>query len=388
MPELLAFALGLHVPKAFSLYYLLLIWLAWRSRGAPLPNIWIRLSAVLMLAFGLSYAAISVHYGLWQLGGRDLLDLISMLLLPAAGVWLGALAAARISWRSMGWLWLAYGIGALGYAWAVLLYGRVLMPDGHWMWLVQARRSTTIAVPWGSDPLVNVRSIEQNAALVVTCWLPGLWLLLRERQKFLGGLLLACATAGLAAVVCFHGRLGYLMLLVGGLPLAWLLRRSSWFWRTLAAGAMAVVGVLIWKPQSAQRLYDERFDRFAGFFPAAPQFPWGGNQLHFEGVLPFDARQGELMHNVLLDIHVRVGWLPLLLLSLGLLPLLWRSLRALAAGLSHSEQRGGALLAASLLLCLTVQWLFQPLIFADGLLFYFGFLLMGFLAAKSHELQP
>ena len=102
MPELLAFALGLHVPKAFSLYYLLLGWLALRSRGAPLPNIWIRLSAVLMLAFGLSYAAISVHYGLWQLGGRDLLDLISMLVLPAAGVWLGALA----------------------YVWAVLLHGR------------------------------------------------------------------------------------------------------------------------------------------------------------------------------------------------------------------------------------------------------------------------
>jgi len=90
---------------------------------------------------------------------------------------------------------------------------------------------------------------------------------------------------------------------------------------------------------------------------------------------------------VLLDIYVRVGWLPLFLLSLALIPLLWRSLGALAAGLSQSEQRGGALLAASLLLCLTVQWLFQPLIFADGLLFYFGFLLLGFLAAKSHGLQ-
>ena len=93
------------------------------------------------------------------------------------------------------------------------------------------------------------------------------------------------------------------------------------------------------------------------------------------------------MHNVLLDIYVRVGWLPLLLLSLALLPLLWRGLQAVVAGLSDGEQRGGALLAFSLLLCLTVQWLFQPLIFADGLLFYFGFLLLGFLAAKSHELQ-
>ena len=277
MPELLALLLGLHVPKAFSLYYRLLGWLAWRARGAPLPDLWIRLSAGLLLAFGISYAALSVHYGLWKLGGRDLLDLISMLLLPAAGVWLGALVASRTSWRSMGWLWLAYGLGALAYTWAVLLHGRGLPL------LLQARRVSTIAVPWGSDPLVNVRSIEQNAALVVTWWLPGLWLLLRERQKLLGGVLLACATAGLAAVVCFHGRLGYLMLLVGGLPLVWLLRRCTWLWRTLVAGAAALLGVLLWKPQLAQRLSDERFDRFAGFFPVAPQFPWGGNQLHFEG---------------------------------------------------------------------------------------------------------
>ena len=376
MPEVLAFALGLHVPKAFSLYYLLLVWLAWQSRGAPRPDRWIRLSAVMLLAYGLSYAAISVHYGLWQLGGRDLLDLISMLVLPAAGVWLGALAAGRISWRSMGLLWLAYGLGALAYTWAVLLHGR-----GVGL-LLEARRLSTIAVPWGSDPLVNVRSIEQNAALVVTWWLPGLWLLLRERQRLLGGLLLAAATAGLVAVVCFHGRLGYLMLPLGGLPLVWLLRRSGWLWLTLVAGALTLPSLLLWKPQLAQRLSDERFDRFAGFFPVAPQFPWGGNQLHFEGVLPFDGRHGDLMHNVLLDIYVRVGWLPSLLLGLPLVLLFWRALQALSVGLSKRDQRVGALLAASFLLCLTVQWLFQPLIYADGLLFYFGFLLLGFLAAK------
>jgi len=84
---------------------------------------------------------------------------------------------------------------------------------------------------------------------------------------------------------------------------------------------------------------------------------------------------------------VRVGWLPLLFLTMALTPLLWRSFLALASGLHQSDQRAGALLAASLLICLTVQWLFQPLIFADGLLFYFGFLLLGFLAAKSHEFQ-
>ena len=139
MSELLVFLLGLHVPKAFSLYYLLLVWLAWQTRGAPLPDLWLRLSAALLLAFGFSYAAISVHFGLWTVRGRDLLDLISMLLLPAAGVWIGARAAARCSWSSMGSLWLAYGLGALTYTWAVLLHGR-----GFGL-LLEARRVSTIA---------------------------------------------------------------------------------------------------------------------------------------------------------------------------------------------------------------------------------------------------
>jgi len=332
----------------------------------------------MLLAFGFSYAAISVHYGLWQLGGRNLLDLISMLVLPAAGVWVGALAAARISWRSMGFLWLAYGLGALAYTWAVLLHGR-----GFGL-LLEARRATTIAVPWGSDPLMNVRSVEQNAALAITWWFSGLWMLLRGRERLLGVLLLVCATAGLAAALCFHGRLGYIMILVGGLPLLWLSRRSPWFRPGVAAFSLVTATCLLLRPHW---FYDERFDRFRGFFSAAFRSPLGGNELHFGGVVPFDARQGELMHNVLLDIHVRVGWAPSLMLSLALLPLLLRALQALPAGLSQSEQRAGALLASSLLLCLTVQWLFQPLIFADGLLFYFGFLLLGFLAAKSHELQ-
>ena len=112
MPELLTFLLGLHVPKAFSLYYLLLALLAWRSRGASVPGLRLRLSVVLLLAFGISYSAISLHFGLWQLVGRDMFDLISMLVLPASGVWVGALMSARSSWRSFGRICLSYGLGA------------------------------------------------------------------------------------------------------------------------------------------------------------------------------------------------------------------------------------------------------------------------------------
>jgi hypothetical protein len=140
----------------------------------------------------------------------------------------------------------------------------------------------------------------------------------------------------------------------------------------------------------ANRLYDERYDLYGGFLQAAAGFPWGGNRMHFTYVdslrgvtVPFDAAQGNMLHNVAFDVYARVGLFPMLALLLAVLPLLWRGGRHLLAALRQgpSADRAGALVASGLLLTLTVQWLFQPLLYADGLFFYLGFLLLGYLAA-------
>ena len=88
------------------------------------------------------------------------------------------------------------------------------------------------------------------------------------------------------------------------------------------------------------------------------------------------------MHNVFLDIYVRVGWLPLVLLLLALFPLLLRSVVCLAHVLTQETLQLDGCIAAGFLLCLGVQWLFQPLLYGDGLLFYVGFLLIGTLAGE------
>ena len=396
-------SLGLHLPKVFSLYFAGLLLLAWRGRRQPMPTPLIYRSSFLLLAFGLSYAAISAHYGFWRLNGRDLLDLVSVLVLPALGVWVGALAGGRLGWRGMGWLWLAYGLGALVFAWLVLLYGRVWSDGGGWSQLWELRRSSTIAVPWGSSLDVNVRSIEQNASIAVTWLIPGLWLVRSSQHRHLGCFILLASIAGLGAVACFHGRLGYLMAVVGALPLLSFLSFSGpirrWtFMASVGFGALLFATRAWFQPMALgllRRLYDERFDRFVGFFPAAPQFVWGGNQIHFQafdqmrgGLLYFDARHGDLMHNVLLDVYVRVGWLPSLLLLLAVFPLLSRAVKAVRVAMRVPGDQAGVLLASSLALCLTVQWLFQPLLFGDALFFYLGFMLLGFLASRPHELQP
>jgi hypothetical protein len=385
--------MGLHLPKAFSLLALALVLLAWRCRAAPpLPSGWLRWSVLGLLVFGSSYGLISLHYGLWTLAGRDLLDLIGMALLPAAGLWVGARAATVLGWRQMARLWLAYGLGALLFAWAVLLHGR-FFPSGQLLEIWLRRREASIAVPWGSDPLMNVRSIEQNAALAVAWLVPGLWLLAIGVQRRLATVLVGSGLAALVAVLAFSGRLGLLVAVLGVVPVlvAW---RRRWPWWLFGSGAALMLALQL-RPGLGQRLlarlYDERFDRFAGFLMAAPKFPWGGDQIHFAYVdhqrqtsMAFDARSGELLHNVLFDIYARVGWWPALVLLLVLVPLLLRASVHLRTTLRAPEpgELGGALVAAGMLLCLTVQWLFQPLIFGDGLLFYLGFVLLGYLAAK------
>lgn len=387
--------MGLHLPKAFTLLYALWGLLLWRCRPLRWPAAPLSLALPLLLLFSLGYAGLSLQYGLWRLGGRDLLDLVSMLVLPAAGLWIGGLAAQRLSWRQMAWLWLAYGLGALLYNWLVLLHGRVLEPGGHVLDLLHRRRDAAIAVPWGAQPSMNVRSIEQNAALAAAWLLPGLALSGRRGERRLALILIPAGLAAVLASFCFHGRLGLLAAALGGVPLLLRLPSPRAWWRRalLLAGAglalaeAAAQRPLLWK-RLGSLLYDERFDRLAGFLPAAARFPWGGNQLHFavldqqrQLLMQFDARQGDLMHNVLADLYVRVGWLPLLALLLVLAVCLPPALRHLLQALRSPAQVAPALVLAGVLLTLAVQWLFQPLLYADGLLFFLGFLLLGFLAA-------
>jgi hypothetical protein len=241
---------------------------------------------------------------------------------------------------------------------------------------------------------MNVRSIEQNASLAVAWLVPGLWLLAIKEQRRWAAVLVASGLAGLGAVLAFGGRLGLLVALLGMVPV-FVARKGRWACWPLG-GCAALLLALQLHQGLVQRvlasLYDERFDRFVGFLRAARRFPWGGEQIHFEYfdqqrhvVVAFDAGSGHLLHNVIFDIYARVGWWPMLLLLLVLIPLLLRACVHLRLALRAPEsgQLAGALVAAGFLLCLTVQWLFQPLIYGDCLLFYLGFLLLGYLAAKQ-----
>ena len=410
IPLALVFLVGLHLPKAFTLLYLLYAVLFWQTRNAPavVPS---RLWSLLALAvFSVGYVLASLHYGLWSLQGRDFLDVISTLALPCVGFWLGSRLAICWTPRQLSLIWLAYGIGALAYVWAVLLVGRDALSSSP-LEIWRQYRDLSISVPWGQSGVMNVRSVEQNASFAVAWLFPGLWLLLRQEQLRLAQLMVATGLFGLLAVLAFHGRIGFLVGLLSLLPLAWVatserqslhrtLKLSVWAMSGLCGFVLLSFVSLLWgrgdiTSRLLARVYDERLDRFLAFFTHIPTTLWGGQRLSFEyfeqqrqAWVGFDASAGDLLHNVLFDLVVRAGLIPAMALLLAVVPPLCSSLRQLGQLLRDPSSRGHALISAGFLIVLTVQWLFQPLIYADGLLFYFGFFGLGALAFSPAVLPP
>ena len=410
IPLVLVFFVGLHLPKAFTLLYLLYAVLFWQTRNAPAvaPR---RLWPLLALSvFCVGYAWASVHYGLWVLQGRDLLDLISMLALPCGGVWLGSRLAQCWTPRQLSWIWLAYGLGALAYVWLVLLLGRDALSTSL-LEIWSQHRDLSIAVPWAQQGVMNVRSVEQNASFAVAWMFPGLWLLLRKEQSRFARLMLVAGLLGLLAVLAFHGRIGLLVALLSLLPLAWVATSERQVVRqSLKLSVLAMSGLggflllsllsLLWgrgdiTSRFLARVYDERLDRFLAFLTHIPDTLWGGQRLSFEYFeqqrqvwVGFDASAGDLLHNVPFDLAVRAGLIPAIALLLAVVPLLCWSLRQLGQLLRDPASPGHALISAGFLIVLTVQWLFQPLIYADGLLFYFGFFGLGALAFTPAFMPP
>ena len=216
---------------------------------------------------------------------------------------------------------------------------------------------------------------------------------------------------GLLAVLAFHGRIGLLVGLLSLLPLAWAvsserigahqsLKLSVWALFGLGGFLLLSLVSLLWgrgdiTSRLLARVYDERLDRFLAFLTHIPDTLWGGQRLSFEYFeqqrqvwVGFDASAGDLLHNVPFDLVVRAGLIPAIALLLAVVPLLCRSIRQLGQLLRDPASRGHALISAGFLIVLTVQWLFQPLIYADGLLFYFGFFGLGALAVAPALMPP
>lgn len=388
---------GLHLPKAFTLLYLALLVCAIQVRQSKpltivaLPAYW-RWSFLSLSLFGIVYLGIMLYWGFASPQGSGLLDCINALVVPAGCFWVG-LRLPVLGRATTTKLLLAYGLGALLYVVSALFVAR------HPWWALDQIFPGDISTPWGVPQVVNVRSMEQNGILALALLPTALLLAAKSAVPARAGAvaIVGASLLGLHAVLSLYGRLGFLALALALFPVA---RQSRQHWpKSFIAGlgGIVMVGSLIGRHPSVQRLLaegfcDERLSMYSGFLQQLGQGLFGGHRIAFsafacDGATSFgfgDGAPGSLtmVHNVILDIYNDAGFLPVLFLLIALVPALVAILRGFWSLSIRGMWDWQWSVRWSWFVVLVTQWLFQPLLYGDGLLYYLSFLVLGLLAAE------
>jgi len=382
----LAALLGLGVPRSFALLSLavLVVLGCWGQRRQPSLPPWLARCACCLMLFGLSYSISQVLWGVWSPPMTRLTEIINLTVLPAAcllaGWYLGHWAP-REGTRVM----LLYILGGLLYVSLALALSR-----SPW-WDLRQSFERLIKVPWGSDGLTNVRSVEQRGFLALGL-LP-IAVVMACRQRF--WLAMGCGALGLVAVhvgMSTQSRIGWAILALACLPLLLLLRALWARWLVLGLLGVGTVGAI-----TQGWLCDERLWLVKGFLQAMPSSLWGGRQIAFTyqscpPITPlrfgsFEGASASLAHNVVLDVYNDVGLLPLLFLLLAIIPLAWKIGQSMASAFQHGLLTTGLLLRWSLISVVVVEWLIQPFLYSDQLMFTMAFLFGGYLLGECLQTE-
>lgn len=412
---------GLHLPRSFLLLYVIVGLLFWRTCLVHLeesePLRWVQSpgvlrSALFLLVFSVTYGFGMLAWGFWLLPA-DALDALNALLLPGL-LFLAGVRAASLprTWSTR--LLLTYAFGALLYVLIALAFAR--SPWWNWSQVFPV----SITVPWGSSVAINVRSVEQNGYPALLLLAPGLMLTFGSStvpRRLLGAAFLSLSALGAHVVGALEGRLGWLTLVVSMLPVVVLLAvrliasvpRSwcrSWPIPALVAmfglaGVGTGIAVLNSRLQGSgiwsQGLCEERFSLYASILARLGQAPWGGRRLQFPFRTCGDqalnlvfgaAGQVGIAHNVWLDIYYTLGFVPVLLLLAALAP---SALAVVKGFVSAWPAWDWQVCLRWCCFCLLLgQWLFQPLQYSDGLLYYLSFFVAGLFLVEGRRafLEP
>jgi len=393
--------IGAHVPKAFTLFYLALAIGTFRTyrqahslglrRSQLVPPIWVLIS---LQVFSLGHAYGMVHYGYWGYAGRDFADLIASVFLP---IWCFSLGFAlqKVNKKLLTVLIVAYSAGALFYFLLALLKTRGLN------WYSQVGDVGSILTPWGIAQSMNIRSMEQNGILALVGLPLGFQLLLRGR-RWTGWLLLVFGILAGCATISLGGRLWIPSFFLASLPLIFVLVAefkakilADWRSKGICLGVFVLFSIALFSRYSS--LCDERFSLYAGFLRRLDQVFWGGRSIHFEatscigGVYPYDAAGhvgiSPMAHNVVLDLVKDTGVLVVIPLLMVFGAVVFRYFVVFLPALARVHQGVRVndswpdLALNSVAAVLIVRFMFQPLLYGDGLLYYFGYIIMGALLA-------
>lgn len=399
-PLLILFGLvGAHVPRSFTLMYLILglsalMALPSESRhNIPLPLSGQRLFRILQLLvflFSLSYPLAMVHYGFWDLDKRYLPDILNALLLPnALFLWGFHMACKRF--RLLNACLLAYSFGGLVFLLSALIHTR------GFDWFAFGFSHGSLSLPWGNHSSMNVRSVEQNGILNIVMMPVGIYAL-SVRRYWLSVFFLSLSFIALLAVLPLaNGRLWIISILLSFWPLACrsfnsvssrlTLTQYSWTGPACLISLIATI-ILSVHPRFNDFFCDERFEMYRQAVIHWKELISGGRLLAFRSLL-CDGRSSVLvslngmpnsdvtmLHSVPLDVAASVGLLvafPLLVVLATALVLFFVFALCWARNQATLPTTFDSYVFWSFLATLIPQLFFQPLIYGDGLLYYLSY---------------
>ena len=379
-----ALLLGLGVPKAFSLLYLGLlgaIWLTWRDRGEVPPRhlVW---SLIWLGLFGLSYALFQVAWKVWSPPSIYLGEILAIIVLPALGLWSGWLLKRRGQSFCTA-LILSYLVGALIYSLVSLTISRT-----PW-WNIGETFLHVVRTPWGHPEFLSTRAVEQRAFLSLVLLPVGLPLLWNAKtsRRYVGAGLILMAFLATHVSWALQGRIGLGALALSLIPCLWLLPRAFMRWLIACLSTLVVIIAI-----GGGHICDERLWLSGGFLVNLQQAPWGGRLIQFSysdcnplALNQFGSFEGSSSftpHNVILDIYNDTGWMPTVCLLAAIVPLFWFVLVGFWRTLSADGWTWPLALRWSFVSVLLVQWLAQPFLYTDQLMFSLGFVVAGILLAE------
>ena len=385
---LIPFTLGLGIPKSFSILYAVLLVFGCKAifSGSPRPPAWVLVIASFLFLFGFSYAGAMVWHGVWYPWQKWLREISAIVFLPA-GCFLGGWLYGVFSSKSVNRILISYMAGALIYA---LI--SVFISHQPW-WNLSQTFSHVLRVPWGEQQWLSTRAVEQRAFLSLAI-LPIVFVNLVRYRGFHWSTLclgLAAASSGYYVGYTTQSRIGIFTLILSMIPCFWLFKpkilRRSLLLCALSAGLILVI---------SGHVCDERVYLQSQFILHMPTALMGGRQLHFPyaSCIPseklvfgsFEGSSAFTPHNLLLDIYNDAGLIPFSLFLAAIILLSVRLFRGFHQSLSLYGWSSTIALRFSIASVLVVQYLAQPFLYTDQLMFSLGFFFFGSMLFEFRDL--
>lgn len=390
---LISFLIGLGFPKTFSLLYIIYFFIAACFFGSDRnsesnPPSYLLLCSASLAFFGITHSAIQILHGVWTPLSQHLGEIIAIIVLPAAGLLVGWMLNQLVP-RQISKILFAYALGSLTYALLAVLVSH------NPAWNMLQTFSHVLVVPWGNIKYLSTRAVEQRAFLLLGM-LPLVFSGIKSPKTItmrLRLVLVLIVFLGLYVNYSTQSRIGFMVIYLSFLPV--LLGLGNL--RTVL-GMFALTTSL---PLIAFRLgwiCDERVFLQIEFIRRMYLSPMGGRLISFpyksciqsERLVfgSFPSSSSFTPHNVILDIYNDSGIIPFCLLLVPVASLLLVLLSYFIRRFRANTLNLSIQLRWSIFCLLITQWMVQPFLYTDQLMFSLGFLFTGLMfsedAVKQH----